>query len=162
MHLPERSIARPAASRARPAARRLGLSAPAIALLAALAVPRVVVHDLDLAGGVVSTILAVGPVIVWIAVALAARVPRPLLTLAVVGFAYGVMLALTHQILWSEAFDGDPPRLGGNLVDAPDWVHDVVTRAGAILSSLVTGTLVGVLAGAVATALARARRDDDP
>lgn len=136
---------------------RLGLSLPAIAALAALAVPRVVVHDLDLGGPALTAVLALAPAAVWIAVALAARVPRPLLTLTVVGAVYGVLLAVTHQILWIEAFDGDPPRLGGNLVDAPDWVHDVVTRGGAVVSSLVTGTLVGVVTGLIAAGLARLR-----
>jgi hypothetical protein len=136
---------------------RVGLPLPVVAALAALAVPRAALHDLDLGGTGLTAALALGPPAVWIAVALVARVPRPLITLGAVGVAYGVLLAITHQVLWVEAFDGDPPRLGGNLADAPGWAHSVVTRGGAVVSSIVTGTLVGVAAGVVATLLARAR-----
>ena len=137
---------------------RLGLSLPAILLLAALCIPRIVVHDLELAGSLVHAVLTVGPPIVWIVVALTARVPRPLLTLTVVGLVYGVLLAAGHQLFWSEIFDGDPPRLGGNLADSPDWVHEAVMRGATVVSSLVTGTLVGVVSGLIATGLARLRR----
>ena len=135
----------------------LGLSVAALVALAALGVPRVVLHDLDIGGEAVNAALAVLVPVVWLAVVLARDVPRPFVTLVVIGLLYGVMLAVTHQILWNEAYDGDPPRLGDQLADAPDWVHSVVTRGGAVLSSLAIGLLVGAVTGAVATAIDRAR-----
>jgi hypothetical protein len=137
---------------------RLGLPAAALVALAALGVPRVVVHDLDLAGPAVTWLLAIAPPAIWLVVVLAQRVPHPFTTLLVVGLLYGVMLAATHQLLWTEAFDGDPPRLGDRLSDAPDWVHTAVTRGGAVVSSVAVGALVGAAVGAVATALDRALR----
>jgi hypothetical protein len=137
---------------------RVGLPAVALVALAALGMPRVVAHDLDLAGPAVTWLLAIAPPVTWLAVVLARRVPQPFTTLLVIGLLYGAMLAATHQLLWSEAFDGDPPRLGDQLTGAPDWVHTTVTRGAAVLSSLAVGALVGAALGAIATALDRARR----
>jgi hypothetical protein len=142
---------------ARSAVSGLGLPVAALVGLAALGVPRVVLHDLDLSGAAVTRVLALVPPIAWLVVVLAARVPRPFVTLVSVGVIYGVMLAATHQLLWNEAYDGDPPRLGDNLADAPDWVHAVVTRGGAVVSSLVVGAALGALVGAIATVVTRRR-----
>jgi hypothetical protein len=98
------------------------------------------------------------PLALWVGVVLRRRVPNPLLTLTVVGFAYAVMLAVVHQIFWGVAF-GDMPSLGGNLegVLAPG-VEAAVFRVSVFFSSLVTGTMVGVVTGAVALAIERLRR----
>jgi hypothetical protein len=134
---------------------RLGLPIMALVGLATLGVPRVVVHDLDLGGAAATWPLAIAPPVVWLVVVVARRVPQPFTTLLVIGALYGVMLAVTHQLLWTEAFDGNPPRLGDRFADAPDWVHTAVTRGVAILSSLATGALVGALVGAIGAALNR-------
>lgn len=139
-----------------------GLPAAALVALAALGLPRVVVHDLDLAGPAVTWVLALAPPIAWIAVVLARRVPQPFTTLVTIGVLYGVMLAVTHQLLWVEAHDGAPPRLGDRLAGAPDVVHAVVTRGGAIVSSLVVGAALGALTGALATGIDRARARPAP
>jgi hypothetical protein len=136
---------------------QLGLPFPVILLLALLAVPRVVAHDLDLVGPVVNAILVFAPLVIWLVVVLVARVPNPLLTLTVIGVVYGVFLALGHQILWTWAVD-DEPRLGGNLANLPDAVQTLIFRGFAVISSLVTGTLVGLAVGAVALLLNRLRR----
>jgi hypothetical protein len=140
--------------------RGLGLSLPVVILLAAIAAIRVPLHDLGIAqeGSVVAGLLVFVPLAVWVGVVVQRRVPNLLLTLAVVGFAYGVMLAVVHQLLWGAAFGGDPPSLGGNLegVLAPG-VEAAVFRVSAFFSSLVTGTMVGALTGAVAWAIARLR-----
>lgn len=137
---------------------RLGLPAVGLVALAALGVPRVVAHDLDLAGPAVTWLLAITPPAIWLVVVLARRVPQPFTTLLVIGLLHGVMLAATHQLLWAEAFNGDPPRLGDQLADAPDWVHTTVTRGAAVVSSLAVGAVVGAAVGALANALDRARR----
>lgn len=141
---------------ATPRSRGLGLPVWAIGLLALLAVPRVVAHDLNLVGPVVNGLLVFVPLVVWIVVALWRRVPNPLLTLLAVGVAYGVLLAVTHQVLWTQSFAGDPPRLGGNLEGVLfPAAEAVLLRGFAVVSSLFTGVLVGAATGAVAWLLSR-------
>src|SRR5215217_5269443 len=130
--------------------RKLGLSLPVIILLAAIAAIRVPIHDLGIApeGSVVARLLVFVPLALWLTVVLWRRVPNPFLTLVVTGFAYGVMLAVGHQLLWETAYDGSPPRLGGSLegVLSPS-LEAVIFRTSAFLSSIVTGTLVGAVVG---------------
>jgi len=140
---------------------RLGLSAPVIILLAALAAIRVPLHDLGIVseGSVVAGLLVFVPLAIWLIVVLRRRVPNPLLALTAVGVAYGVMLAVVHQLLWVAAYDGSPPILGGNLEGAlAPGLEAVVFRTSAFLSSIVTGTILGAVVGAVAWAIERVRR----
>jgi hypothetical protein len=131
---------------------RTGLPPGWIVGLAALGVPRAVVHDLEPGASALQAALGVGVVVVWILVGWG-RARDPLRALLWVGLAYGLMLAVTHQVLWHEAFDGAPPRLGGGLADAPDWVHAVATRTGAFLGSVATGAALGAVAGLLARLL---------
>ncbi|MEG3632912.1 hypothetical protein [Micromonospora palythoicola] len=136
----------------------LGLPLPALLGLALLGLPRVVLHDLDLVHErtFVNLLLVVVPPIVWITVALVKRVPNPFLTLLAVGVLYGVLLALTHQLLWHVAFDA-PPTLGGNLTDLAPGTQAVIVRIFAVISSLFTGVIVGVVTGVIAWAISRTR-----
>jgi hypothetical protein len=136
--------------------RRLGLPVAGICGLAALGVPRVVAHDLDLVGPVVNSILVFAPIAVWLAVVLWKRVPNPFPTLVAIGVAYGILLAATHQVLWIQSFDGAPPGLGGDLgnVLSPGGEATVV-RVFAFFSSLLTGVGVGAATGAVGWLLAK-------
>ncbi|MFB9854085.1 hypothetical protein ACFFMR_27285 [Micromonospora andamanensis] len=140
---------------ARPA---LGLPLLTLLGLALLGLPRVVLHDLDLVHErtFVNLLLVVVPPIVWITVALVKRVPNPFLTLLVVGLLYGVLLAVTHQLLWQVAFD-EQPILGGNLADLAPGTQEVIVRFFAAISSLFTGVIVGVVSGVIAWALSRVR-----
>lgn len=142
-----------------PAPRRL----PLLALLglALLGIPRVVLHDLDLLheGTAVNMLFVAVPPLVWIAVAVWRRVDRPFTTLLLVGLLHGAMLVLAHQLLWNAAFDGTPPRLGGNLADLDPALQAVILRAASVPSGLVTGALLGAVTGAVAWVLSRWRRD---
>lgn len=144
-----------------PLRRALGLSVSTVFLLVAIAAVRVPLHDLGVVeeGSVAAWLLVFVPPTIWVAVALQRRVPNPFLTLLAVGVAYGVMLAIGHQLLWGAAFGDDPPSLGGNLggVLAPEQ-EAVVLRTSAFFSSVFTGTLVGAAAGAVAAMIRRARR----
>ncbi|MBM7505142.1 hypothetical protein ACFPER_14265 [Agromyces aurantiacus] len=128
--------------------RPLGLPIMALVGLALLAAPRVVLHDLGIVTeeNPLTILLVVVPVAVWIAVAVAMRVPNPFLTLLVVGAMYGVILALGHQVMWAEAFEGAPPVVFGS---------ELVPRFAAIVSSLFTGTIVGALAGLIAWGIRR-------
>jgi hypothetical protein len=146
------TAATPGLSRGRP------LSPWLIVGLAALAVPRVIAHDLQLAssGSVANQLLAFVPPLIWLAVVLWQRPPRPLLTHLLIGACYGVMLAIGHQIMWTAAYDGNPPQLGGNLAGRLDpAVENIVMRSFAFVSSVITGTLVGAVVGAIGMVLAR-------
>ncbi|WP_049572799.1 hypothetical protein [Nonomuraea sp. SBT364] len=137
-------------------AKGLGLPLIAVVGLAALGVPRVVAHDLRLVGPSVNALLVFVPIAVWLAVVLWKRVPNAFVTLLAVGAAYGVLLGLTHQVLWAESFGGDPPSLGGNLAGGlSPAVEALLLRAFAFGSSLMTGLAVGAAVGAVGWVLSR-------
>ncbi|HLR93471.1 MAG TPA: hypothetical protein VK053_03005 [Jiangellaceae bacterium] len=134
----------------------LGMSPLAICALAALAAPRVIAHDLGPVSPALNSVLVWVPLVVWLVVVLWRRVPNAFVTLLAVGVVYGVLLAVTHQILWAEAFDGAAPSLGGNLAESfSPTVEAVVLRGFSVVSSLVTGALVGVVTGIVGWLLAR-------
>jgi hypothetical protein len=84
--------------------------------LAALAVPRVVLHDHGTTvAPPLQALLTVGPPVVWVLVAMRTRVPSPVLTRVTVGTLYGCALAVTHNLIWDSAFAGGDPALGGAL-----------------------------------------------
>ena len=71
-----------------------------VILLAAIAAIRVPLHDLGIVqeGSAAAWLLVFVPLALWVGVVLWRRVPNPFLALTVVGFAYGVMLAVVHQV----------------------------------------------------------------
>jgi hypothetical protein len=141
--------------------RTLGLPLSAIILLATIAAIRVPLHDLGIVpeGSVVAGLLVFVPLAVWLVVVLWLRAPSPFLTITTVGAAYGVMVAVIHQLLWTAAFDGSPPRPGGNLEGVLDpGLEAVVVRTSAFFSSLVTGAVLGAIVGAIAWMIGRVRR----
>ncbi|WP_291794674.1 MULTISPECIES: hypothetical protein [Brevibacterium] len=131
--------------------------------LALLGAPRVILHDLHILeeGTALNALFVYVPVLVWVAAVLFLRIRRPFLTLLLVGAVYGVLLAVIHQIFWTTAFPAGAPRLGGNLTELAPAAQNLILRGFAVLSSLVTGTLVGAVCGLVAAGLsallARAR-----
>ena len=135
----------------------LGFSWPALVGLAALAAPRVVLHDLGVIeeGTFVNGLFVFVPPACWIAAVLWKRPPRPFATVVVIGAIYGVFLALGHQLLWDAASGGSAPALGGNRAVLNPSVQEGFIRAAAFVASLVTGTVVGVVTGAVALLLHR-------
>ncbi|MEV5539538.1 hypothetical protein AB0L13_22015 [Saccharopolyspora shandongensis] len=78
------------------------------------------------------------------------RVPNAFRTLLITGVIYGVV----HQLLWTQAFGGAAPSLGGNLagVLAPSAEGLLF----AFLSSPVTGVLVGAGTSMVGWVIAKA------
>lgn len=130
----------------------LGLPVLVLVGLALLAVPRVVLHDLDLIreGTALNSLFVFVPPLVWIAVAVLRRVPNPFLTVLAIGAIYGVFLAVGHQLLWDVSFPDGTPRLGGNLGDVPAATSEAVVRGFAAVSSVFTGVLVGTVGGLVA------------
>jgi hypothetical protein len=130
----------------------LGLPLWGIVALGGLAAPRVFLHDL----GVVeeetglAALLAVVPPVVWVVVAIRARITQPLVTLLAIGAVYGVVLAVVHNLLWDEAFGDSPPRLGGALAgELPPGAEELVLRFATAGSSVLTGVAVGLLCGLV-------------
>lgn len=137
---------------------KLGLPPYLIILLAALAAPRIVTHDLGVVteGGFINALLVFVPLLAWLTVALWWRIRYPVATLTAIGVAYGVMLAIGHQVLWDAAWDGEPPRLGGNLTGALNpAVESAVLRVAAVFTSILTGTLVGATVGILAWGIRR-------
>lgn len=131
-----------------------------IVALALLGVPRVVLHDVDVVdeGDAVNLLLVFGPFLAWVGVAVITRVANPVRALGWVGATYGVLLGVTHQILWDRAFEDDPPRLGGNLEgELSAGAEELVFRVFAFGSSLATGLVVGLVCGVVARAVLRSR-----
>lgn len=143
---------------------RLGLPLVAIMGLALLAVPRVILHDLDIIheGTAINALFVFLPPVVWVVVVLAARVPHPFVTALAIGICYGIFLALGHQLMWGIHVGDNPPRLGGNLSGLDPSIQAVVVRSFAVLSSLVTGTVVGAITGLVAWVGALTRRARQP
>lgn len=136
--------------------RLLGLSPAAVFGLALLAAPRAVAHDLQLVGPVVNALLVFVPLAVWAGAVLWWRVPNPFRPLSAVGFVYGILLAIVHQVLWTAGFAGGAPRLGGNLTGVlSPAAEQGVLRLFSVLSSVTTGILVGAAVGAVCWALTR-------
>jgi len=129
---------------------RPGVSAPALAGLAALGVPRVVVHDVDLGGDALTVVLAIGPLGAWLLMLIRLRRGSVMGTGLALGGLFGLALAVTHQVLWDEAFNGREPRLGGGLGDLPDWAHAAITRGAGFAASVAAGLATGAAVGAVA------------
>lgn len=149
------------ASRAGKSAFEPDLPIIAIALLAALTLPRVVAHDLRLIviDSPLYTALAVAPLIIWLLVAIFRRTQRPFFDFLVLGLAYGLFLGLTHQILWDASWAGDPPHMGGNLAGKLNpFVESLILRAFALGSSIVTGLVFGAAFGIVAFVAMKLRR----
>jgi len=135
----------------------LGLPMTALAGLALLALPRAVLHDLHVIeeGTFVNAALVFVPPIVWIAVAVAKRLPNPFVTLLVVGAFYGVFLAVCHQLLWDANWRGDPPRLGGTMGDLAPGTESLILRTFTAVGSLFTGLIVGAICGLIAWGVGR-------
>ncbi|MEI5583466.1 MULTISPECIES: hypothetical protein [unclassified Agromyces] len=144
-HAPDRSARR---------APVLGLPVLVVLGLVAIALPRVVVHDLGLVPpqGVAAALLAIVPPLVWIGVAVVWST-RPFRSLLAAGAGYGIGLAAIHNLMWGVVFAGDAPRLGGNLAEVPQGIAEVGMRIAASFSSLLVGLAVGALAGLVAWAV---------
>ena len=94
------------------------------------------------AGRVVVTMLIAT---VWIGAVVILRVPRPLLTLAAAGTAYGLFTIFLQQVIWNLV-------LGEVPAEAPDSTPILVVCWVAIL---VTNTIYGAVLGLVATGLGR-------
>lgn len=129
--------------------------------LGALGVPRIVLHDLDAGAELIYLAFTIGPPLVWLAYLVRSRPARITMSGVLVGCVYGVFLAVTHQLLWTQAFD-EPPTLGGNLEGRLDpWLEDVVLRGASVVSSVGTGAAIGLVVGLLAAAISDRRGRSD-
>lgn len=137
----------------------LGLPLLGVVGLSLLAVPRAVLHDLHVVdeGSLVNLLLVVVPLVVWVAVVLRARVPRPFVTLLATGASYGVLLAVVHQLLWDRLY-ARAPAFDGELTAVEPAAQEVFMRVSVTVSSVVTGVAVGAVCGLVAWGVERLRR----
>lgn len=135
--------------------RRLGLPVPVIIGLAALAAPRVVVHDLGIIeeGTWINSLFVFVPLLIWVVTVVLLRAPRPFVSLLVVGAVYGIFLAAGHLLLWEHSFPSGSPQLGGKLAHVDSFLQELLVRTAVVISSVVTGTLAGVITGVIAKAL---------
>jgi hypothetical protein len=137
------------------------LSIAAIIFLAALAIPRVFVHDLHLASfdSLLYKTLAVGPLVVWLIVAIARKSKKPFYDFLLVGLVFGLLLALAHQINWDASWGNNTPHIGGNLAGKFSPLAEGLTlRTAAIISSVMTGLVFGSAFGLVALIGSKLRR----
>ncbi|WP_305685736.1 hypothetical protein [Microbacterium sp.] len=122
--------------------------------LAMLGLPRVILHDLHIIDSAhpLSWILSLGPVAVWVAVAVARKVPHPFLTVLTIGVIFGVMLASTHQMLWGYLYADHPEFLSN------DGIAGVVPRLAVIPGGLFAGAALGAVGGLITWGIQAALR----
>ena len=128
----------------------LGVSALTLILLSLLGAPRVILHDLSIMeeGSLVNSILVFTPMLIWIVFIVLKKVQKPFLSLLLIGFFYGIFLAIIHQIFWNTALDA-PIQFGGNLTNLPQALVNFIARTFAFFSSVTTGIVLGAIIGAV-------------
>lgn len=132
-----------------------------IGILAVLPIPRVVLHDLQAVSfdSLLYKLLAVVPFMAWIGVAVLRKTKRPFADFLTLGLAFGVLLALTHQLLWDVAWGGNLPRLEGGLSgQLSPAVEAAILRTASVISSLMTGLMTGLAAGLVAFGATKLRK----
>lgn len=131
-----------------------------IVLLAAIAMPRVVVHDLHLLplDSFFYILLAVVPFIIYGSIAIFRDNKRPLYDFMIMGVCFGVFLATIHLITWDTSWGSNMPKLGDNLegVLAPE-VERLFFQTATAFSSVMTGIVTGAVFGLIAV-LAKKRK----
>lgn len=129
-------------------------------VLALLSAPRIIAHDSNIVD-LESTpyiMLAVVPLIVYAGIAIVLRTWRPFYNFMVLGVLLGVVLAVTHQLMWDIAWAEGAPAIGGSLKDRFDpATEEVILRVFAFISSLLTGLVMGAVFGLLAVIAQRVR-----
>lgn len=132
-----------------------------IGALALLPIPRVVLHDLQAVSfdSLLYKLLAVVPFMAWVGVAVLRKTKRPFADFLTLGLVFGVLLAFTHQLLWDTAWDGNLPRIEGNLSgQLSPAVEAAVLRTASAISSLMTGLMAGFAVSLVAFGATKLRK----
>lgn len=129
---------------------KLGIGIFELVALSLLGLPRVILHDLSVIeeGTFFNSLLVFIPVIVWILYILRKRVKAPFLAMLLLCIIYGMILGITHQVLWTQSFP-EGVQLGGNLSELPVAATNTIIRGFAFLSSMTTGAVMGLVLGTV-------------
>jgi hypothetical protein len=131
---------------------RTDMSLVLLVVLAAIALPRVIVVDLQLLSfeSPLYKALAVGPFLVYLAIALFRKNKRPFYDFIILGVLLGLFVAITHQITWDENISGLKGNLQGFFSPA---VEEIVIRTVIFIRIFATRLLVGVVFGLIASAV---------
>lgn len=129
---------------------KLGMGIFELITLSLLGLPRVILHDLSLIeeGTFFNSLLVFIPLIVWTIYMLRKKVKAPFLSMLFLCIIYGIILGITHQVLWTQSFP-EGVQLGGDLSELPAAVSNTIIRSFAFLSSITTGTIMGLVLGTV-------------
>ncbi|MFC3255820.1 hypothetical protein ACFOLF_31295 [Paenibacillus sepulcri] len=125
-------------------------------VLAAIAIPRVVIEDLQLLSleSPLYKALSAGPFVIYLGIALLRKNKRPFYDFIVLGTLLGLFVAVTHQI----TMDNNLPELKGNLKDffSPAG-EEIVIRFVIFIRILAVRFMGGVIIGLIAIAVCRIR-----
>lgn len=129
----------------------------------ALGVPRTVLADLGIIAPESSWIyyvLALGPFVAWLAVALFRRSGSPVVDHLVAGTLYGLSLAIVHEVLWAAgaSLGQHPTQAALALAERFDPpARDLVLHGYSVLVAMMIGLGVGLTAAGVAVVANRVR-----
>lgn len=128
---------------------KLGIHWFELLALSLLGLPRIIFHDLSIIreGTFINSLFVFIPAVIWILYLIIRGVPRPFTAMLLLCLIYGVVLAITHQLMWSGVFPNGI-ALGGNLSHL-NGLSAIIPRIFAFFSSLATGAVLGVILGSV-------------
>ncbi|MVA74638.1 hypothetical protein GC722_01090 [Auraticoccus sp. F435] len=138
---------------------------PLMLTLVAIGLPRTVLADLDVVAPESSAlyyVLALGPFVVWLAVAVLRPSRRPVRNFLVLGLLYGLSLVLVHQLLWTApGSQHSIPRAALDLASGfQPGLRELVVRLCSAVVGLGTGAVTAVVA--VVAGVARGGRSRQP
>jgi hypothetical protein len=125
-----------------------------LVVMAAIAIPRVVVENLQLLSleSPLYKVLSISPFLVYLAVALLRKNKRPLYDYTVLGMLFGLFVATTHQITM------EIPKFKVKLNDFFSPVlEEIVIRFVIFIRMLATHFVIGIVFGIIASAVCRIR-----
>lgn len=139
---------------------KLGMRIKEIIFLALLSVPRVILHDLSLIeeGTVVNLLFVFVPILVWVIYILFRNDKAPVLSIFILCLFYGVILAVTHQVLWTQSFSQDI-QFSGNLAELSGSTSTLVAKILSFISSLTTSAAIGLFLSALMWVLIKIKKD---
>lgn len=128
---------------------KLGIHWFELLALSLLGLPRIIFHDLSIIkeGTFINGLFVFIPAVIWILYLIMRGVSRPFTAMLLLCLVYGVVLAITHQLMWSGVFPNGI-ALGGNLSHLSGF-STIIPRTFAFFSSLATGAVLGVILGSV-------------
>ncbi|MEY8561146.1 hypothetical protein AALF85_10620 [Jeotgalicoccus halotolerans] len=138
---------------------KIGMRIIEIIFLVLLGIPRTILHDLSLIeeGTFINLLFVFVPILVWIVYILFRNDKAPAFSIFILCVLYGVILAVTHQLLWAHSFPGYI-QLGGNLSELSGALSTFIARSFAFISSLMTGALTGLVLSMIIWVLSKMKK----